>query len=80
VPASPSSEASTARAPTRSSRNTAARPSAISGAMNDSAIASASGTRAIPQKKASAITVTTALRAAWMRSSRAPGSRGRDAA
>jgi len=43
-------------------RNTAASPSAISGAMNDKAIASASGTRTIPQKNEIAITATRMLR------------------
>ena len=45
--------------------------------MKVSAIASASGTRAMPQKKAIAITAITALRIAWIASTRRAGRRGR---
>ena len=65
------------RAPIFSFRKIAARPSAISGAMKVSAIASASGTRTIPQKKAIAITAITALRTARIASTRRAGRRGR---
>ena len=65
------------RRPICSPRNNAASASAISGAMKLSAIASASGTRAIPQKNAIAMIATTTLRAAWMRRTRRLGKAAR---
>ena len=53
--------------PTCSLSSTAARNSAISGAMKVSATACAIGTRASPQKKAIAITAETEPRIRWTR-------------
>ena len=67
TPAKAAIEPAIERRPICSLRNNAARSKAISGAMKVSAIACASGTRPIPQKNRTAMTVTTTPRATWTR-------------